>query len=423
MNNLKFNISLIFIVIAFFIFSCNSTKKMSETNLDDKNMKTSPQKTAQSLNQTIVEPSFTLFKNLSDFQNEENISYSPISLNLAFGMIYSGAVNNTAKEISKTLCYNEDIKTFNKEFEKLFKTLKQLENDTLMQFAIANRIYFEQSFKIKEDYLKTVNSYGEENILQKADFQNNAPKEEEAINDWVFDFTNQRIDNLIPKSSLDKYTKMVLVSALYFKSDWKYQFNEYATKKNKFYSTKEQISDKYFMTQRFNNNIRYYKTKNTQVLELPYKTKNISLLIILPDNSNINNINSYIPKAEEYLNICKNLSNSFVYVELPKFKTESTFELSGYLQKMGIKTAFSNSDFSGISNDNTLKISAVLQKVFFELNETGTEAAAATAILMKTTSLHTNAQEPIQFIANRPFIYILKDNNLEIPLFIGKCVQ
>jgi serpin B len=156
---------------------------------------------------------------------------------------------------------------------------------------------------------------------------------------------------------------------------------------------------------------------------MEYVSNDLSLLFILPVESNIDNISDVVLNGEQYKKICNSLRYEEVHIEIPKFKIESSFNLSQMLKKMGMSSAFSNADFSGISQNNNLQISQVLQKVFFEVDEKGTEAAAATAMIVQTTAFIQNPNPTYEFIANRPFFYVLKENKYNTPLFIGQFVK
>ena len=374
-----------------------------------------------SLSQSIIKSSFLMLNKLYEQNPNENIIFSPVSLHLAFGIIYSGAADKTATEISNILYYNKDINIFNQEYEKYFKTLKKFENDISMNFHLVNRIYYDKDFEIKKEYQKTVSRNSGENIFQEADFKNNYAKEEQKINNWVEKFTNKKIRNLIPKGSLDKNVKMSIVNALYFKSDWLVKFDKERTKEKTFFISKDKTVTKEFMTKMIKKDVKYFSTNNLQILELPYKTKNISLIIILPDESTINNINTFSPNEQEYNEICEKLYPKEIYVEIPKLKTESFFDLKFLLKSMGISTVFGNdADLSGIEYKRQLAVSNIFHKVFFETNEQGSEAAVATNGLLRVRSTNRIQNE---FIANHPFIYILKENITNTPLIIGTFVK
>lgn len=407
------------IIIIIMLVSCKSKEKIAIENTAEINTETTKEFT-----RSIIEPAFKIFKSISEKEGDKSCSFSPISLDLAFAMAYSGTANNTNKEIAEVLGFNKNQKIFNTEIKKYYSQLKHFEKDTNMQFSIANRIFFDNTFLLKEEYKKTVLNYADNDILKQVDFKNNAHIEENNINQWVSKITREKINNLIPSGTLSSQTKSVLVNALYFKSEWLYTFNKNQTEEKNFFISDEKNKKIPFMKTTQKNGILFYQNENIKVIELPYKTKNISLIIILPNENTSKNVNNFIPNETEYIEICKNLKNTPLKIELPKFKTESSFELSKILIGHGMKEVFKNGDFSNMTNDKSLVISAVLQKVFFEVDEKGSEAAAATALLIRTTSAPVNQEIIYQnFIADHPFIYILKENFSNTPLFIGKYTE
>jgi len=380
--------------------------------------------TATNYSQTIAMTSFSfkIFKKLNALKQSENISFSPVSLNIAMGMVYAGARNSTAEEISKVFGFASESDIFCTLFAEYQNYLNDLSKDTAIEFNLANKVYLENTYKITDDYRQIIYKYFG-GAFKSVDFKNNYKIEEHAINSWVSDMTKDRIKNLLPEGTLNESTKMVLVNAIYIKTKWKYPFEKSSTQQKLFYNS-ETSEPTDFMTQR-TTGVKYTEYEGSQVLELPYTTPELSLIIILPKNSNSENLSSAIPNIDAYQEICKNLIYDDVYMEIPKFKTESTYQLAQVLQEMGVVSAFEGGDFSGMTETNDLKISKVIQKVFFEIDEKGSEAAAATAIVMVETS---SAYEPeiddfIEFIANKPFIYIIKENKYNTPLFIGQYVN
>lgn len=415
------------IILLAITVSCKTKEKATDVNVEGKEITANKEtdnninNPSEELTKTIINPSFNIFKAVCENEGNKSCSFSPASLNLAFAMVYSGTAINTKKEISKVLGFNENQEYFNKDIKKYFLQLKNFEKDTTMEFSVANRIYFDKTFTLKEKYVENILSYAGKELLEEVDFLKNAPKVENDINQWVSQTTRDRIKKLIPAGALGSSTKTVLVNAIYFKSNWLYTFDKNLTEEKKFNISKDESKNIAFMKKTLKNGISFYQNDNIKAIELPYKTNNISLIIILPKNSTSENINDYIPNEEQYFEICDNLTNTPVKIELPKFKTESSFELSKLLMSQGMVEVFQKGDFSNMSNDKSLKISAVFQKVFFEVDEKGSEAAAATAILIRTTSIHNNVEVKYEeFIADHPFIYILKENLNNTPLFIGK---
>ncbi len=170
--------------------------------------------------------------------------------------------------------------------------------------------------------------------------------------------------------------------------------------------------------------LKHVTYNGISALEIPYKVPEISLLILVPENAAKNNIHTFIPGTETYKEILSRMTRKRVRMEIPKFKVESSFSLADILIEMGMPSLFSNADLSGISGENDLVVDEVLQKVFFEIDENGTEAAAATAVLIKATSAAPMPQDPpVLFKADRPFIFILKENTFNTPLFTGYIVN
>lgn len=369
---------------------------------------------------SLTEFSFNMFRSLSEERKGENIAFSPVSLNIAFAMVYAGAREITAKEISEVIGFPDELSLFYEKFGAYHNYLGSLETDTAIEFNLANRVFLEREFEILEEYRHEITKYFE-GAFQLMDFMGDPRGSEMQINDWVEKMTKNRIKNLLPTGTIDELTRMILVNAIYIKSGWKNPFNENRTTEKTFHQNIDKNVQRDFMIQKIDGT-RYAEVNNMQILELEYDTRELSMLVILPAKSSDKNINDFIPTAEEYKNIVQSLRYNEVYMEIPKFKIESSFNLNEALKENGIVSAFYTADFSGITGERDLEISDVLQKVFFEVDEKGSEAAAATAIVMRMTSSAPmlDRPEPKRFIANRPFIYILKENNFHTPLFIGQ---
>jgi len=365
--------------------------------------------------------SFNLYSNLIKAEPQKNYSFSPVSLNLAMGMAYAGAEGKTADDISNVMGFYRDKQYFLLSISEYMDLLDKIAKDSLVEFRLANKIYLEQTYKILPTYQAVIEKYFD-GAFKLADFINNAQKEAKNINSWVEKLTNNKIKNLIPEGTLSPSTAMVLVNAIYINSDWKHQFKKERTQKKDFFLSEKEKLETDFMIQKIKK-IKYAEINSYKAIEMEYVNRDLSLLFILPDESNIDNISDVVLNGEQYKQICYSLNYEEVHIEIPKFKIESSFNLSQMLKKMGMSSAFSNADFSGISKNNNLQISQVLQKVFFEVDEKGTEAAAATAMIVHTTALIQNPDPTYEFIANRPFFYVLKENKYNTPLFIGQFVK
>ncbi|MFN2394248.1 MAG: serpin family protein [Bacteroidales bacterium] len=366
--------------------------------------------------------SFRLFKELSKNHEQQNISFSPVSLNMALAVIYSGAMNDTRDEMARLTGFDKDATRFHTNYFQYFSSFGKLEADTLVDFNLANRVFVEQSYPVLESYIHDVETY-HGGAFEQMNFIEDPRRAEQRINRWALEMTRERIKDLIPEGTLDPLTRMVLANAIYIKSAWRYPFEEESNVEKDFHSINGTLKKADFMNQR-QNRIPFLAMDDQKVLELPYTSPHLSLLLILPDDQNVRDIASFIPNVAQYKEMTDNLKYEDVYMEIPKFRLESQFSLSDHLKEMGMERAFDErADFSGIGGQRDLFISAILQKVFFEIDEKGSEAAAATAIIVTTTALMPEVEEPMQFIADRPFIFILKENQFNTPLFVGQFVS
>ncbi|MBW6479572.1 MAG: serpin family protein [Bacteroidales bacterium] len=376
----------------------------------------------QAMTQELTNFSFDLFSNLSNQYPQQNFSFSPVSLNMALAVIYSGAMADTRNEIADLMGFEKDAEIFHTNWFHYFSGFARLETDTLLDFNLANRVFVEQTYPVLDSYRRDVQTF-HGGAFEQMDFISNAGQAEQRINAWAEEMTRQRIKDLIPQGTLDHMTRMVLANAIYIKSDWRHPFEEENNIQKEFHAINGRIETAEFMTQR-ESRIPYLQLDDRKVIQLPYTSPHLSLMIILPEEKAVKDISTYIPDAEQYKEIIDNLRREDVYMEIPKFKLESQFSLSDHLKEMGMEKAFdSRADFSGIGGQRDLFISAILQKVFFEIDEKGSEAAAATAIIVTTTALMPGFEEPKEFIADRPFIFILKENQFNTPLFVGQFVN
>jgi serpin B len=257
--------------------------------------------------------------------------------------------------------------------------------------------------------------------LNEVDFVTAAEAARKTINDWVENQTNSKIKNLIPEGVLDSMTRLVLTNAIYFKGNWARQFKKERTQNVPFTLLNGNKVDVPMMSQTADFN--YIQTESFQGLELPYVNNELSMIILLPKNSNglpelegtvtINNLSKWLNE----------LRKREVIVFVPKFKMTSQFGLADVLKAMGMTNAFvpDVADFSGINGKRDLFISAVIHKAYVEVNEEGTEAAAATGVVMKLTSAGPT-QTPV-FRADHPFLFVIRDNHSGSILFIGRVMN
>eukprot|EP00058_Branchiostoma_floridae_P002689 XP_002588177.1 hypothetical protein BRAFLDRAFT_118881 [Branchiostoma floridae] len=270
----------------------------------------------------------------------------------------------------------------------------------------ANRLYGEQTYSFLQDFLDATNkNYGAE--LAAVDFKGAAEQVRGTINQWVEEQTKNKIKDLIPAGAVDAMTRLVLVNAIYFKGNWDEQFDANMTRDRDFnINNNEKVKVK-MMRKEANFNYGVFEDLKCRVLELPYVEKELSMLIFLPD------------AAATLQTVSSKMYSTKVNLLLPRFKLEQEFGLGDTLKKMGMGEAFSDAaDFSGMSGSKDLFISAVVHKAFVEVNEEGTEAAAATGVVMMLCAL--DLEGPPEFVADHPFLFLIRDNRSNSVLFLGR---
>lgn len=355
--------------------------------------------------------SFDIFHKLG--KTEKNLIFSPASITSAMAMTYIGAKDGTLDEISKTFYFNTDIDKFSKDY----KTLINLNSDkkSSLKFYNANSLWIQKNLELNKNFLDLNKQYFSSSLCY-TDFINTPEKSRLEINNWVEKNTNNKITNLLKPSSIDNATRLVLVNALYFKGTWKDKFDKEKNTENDFQIDRKKFVKTVFMNRYIDS--WYYSDRFSQIIEIPYSSKNFSLMIILPKSyKKLKKIEKKLT-YEYYNNYILNKEKKRINLSIPKFDIESEFDLKKTLSNLGIKEAFTNNaNFSGITNSENLYISNVVHKANIAIDEEGTEAAAATAVIMRKTAM---LLENVDFIVNKPFIYILRNNETNCIYFMGK---
>jgi serpin B len=357
-----------------------------------------------------------LYRKLAE--EKGNLFLSPYSISSALAMTYAGARKETARQMVTTLHFNLSQERLHPAFYSLSKLLQPTGKD--YQLSIANALWGQKGYKFMKDFLDITNKYYEAGF-KEVDYIDDVAREQtrQMINKWVEEQTNDKIKNLIGPRDLTYLTRLVLTNAIYFKGKWELQFKPENTKIMPFYITEKDTVDTPIMYQRAE--FKYTEDNDVQVLELPYAGGDLSMVIILPK------FNIPLSRIEEDLSMerleswLSELSKQEVDVYIPRFKLESRFILNEPLQKLGMVDAFDEdlADFSGMTTQSKLHISKVIHQSFVEVNEEGTEAAAATAVIMGTKAV---IFRPV-FQANRPFIFLIRNLRSGSILFIGRLVE
>lgn len=369
----------------------------------------------QAITDCTTEFSLDVYKQVVKSASDENAFLSPGSILVVMAMLHAGARSNTKDQMTRTLHFdNKTQKEINEMMSRFMSVLKQGSGSVTLKSA--NRLYPHIDKTILEEYITSVTKNFHADV-KSMDYTTTAEAARQEINQWVEDETNKKIKNLLPAGSLNSLTAMVVVNAIYFKGNWATQFEIKATKKMSFHGSggtlpvdmmrKEIKKAKYGESQQ----------RKCKVLELPYEGEELGMMFILPDSKDGLLTLEQELTMQELLKLRQELSAQKVDVGIPKFKLESSFEMKKILADLGMSDMFveSKADFSGMGKD--LYVSQVYHKAFIDVNEEGTEAAAATAAVMMKRSA---PMRPTTFIADHPFMFLIWDFRLNAPLFIGR---
>lgn len=364
--------------------------------------------------------SFKLFEKLSKTKNE-NFFISPFSITTCLNMVLAGADTETANQLKTALNLNDlsSEQIFEMNHEYLLNLDKNLSDDVALN--IANKIFQQDKFNLLDTYTNNLKKHFR-SCSQSVNFVE-SEKSAKIINDWVEEETNKKIKNLISPDILDDLTRLVLINAIYFKAKWSHQFKKENTQKDDFF-LKDGKASKVDMMKLTDKKFRFKMNPGglkARSCELPYAGNSAAMTIILPhEEISIDEVESEL-NAEVLDKVFEHEPIPLlpVHVYLPSFKLEYKAELSDCLKSLGVTNAFdNNADFSLMSNESRgLCISNVIHQAVVEVNEEGTEAAAATAAVMMKRSMPI---PPEEFRCNRPFIFVIHEKETNGILFMGK---
>jgi len=356
---------------------------------------------------------------------EDNLFFSSYSISSALAMTYEGAKGKTAEEMKIVLHLPNDTEKIHSDFININNQLNH--ENKLYNLSIANALWAQEDYPFLENYFRIVeNTYGAKatNLNFKTDTENSRI----TINNWVEDKTNNKIKNLLPQGILTFDTKLVLTNVIYFKANWSNPFNADDTITEKFkINSEESVDTKMMHEQSFFN---YGETNNLQILEMDYLGDWLSMIIILPKEIDSRSVEDSLSTLN-LANWKREMKNREVLVTIPKFKFETKYFMARDLREMGMLDAFdpNMANFTGMwnkQNDENLYISEVIHQTFIEVAEAGTEAAAATAVIIAESAagpIFIEPPKPKIFTADHPFIFIIQEKNTGNILFMGKLIN
>jgi serpin B len=346
-----------------------------------------------------------------------NLFFSPESISTALAMAYAGARGDTASEMAKTLHFTLPQQHLNPAMGALLSDLNAVHDG--YQLSVANALWAQQGYTFLDDFLQLLKTdYGAG--LNQVDFKGATEAARLTINRWVEQKTQDKIKDLLQPGTLAPSTRLVLTNAIYFKGDWQTQFDKAQTRDEDFYPSQLQTKQVAFMHRA--DSFSYFDGGTFQVLEIPYKSKELSLIVLLPkDRSGLPALEQSLTASNTQQWLSQLVQRDKVIVALPKFKSTQQFELGATLGAMGMAQAFSGSaDFSGMTGKRDFAISEVIHKAYIDVNEEGTEAAAATAVGFRALAMRGPVEQPPVFRADHPFIFLIRDNRSSSILFMGR---
>ncbi len=360
--------------------------------------------------------SVDLFRVIQQQKPDENIFISPLSVDIALHMTVNGASGNTKEVMKETLgvadLSDEEVN------EAARQLVEQLLNmDQQVALAIANSIWFKDTYTLQNGFDELIQKYYDGRI-EGLDLENPASKD--IINGWVENQTQGKIKNLIEQ--INPTDVMFLINAIYFKADWQYQFNASATKDEPFYLADGSTVSVPMMSNKGTKLRFHYQENGTQLLEIPYGNGQFSMVILLPSPEStvaelVNDLTT-----ESLTDWIEQADTLGIHLMLPKFKTEFKLKLNDVLKGMGMELPFtSDANFGGFFNEGdgeNLYIDRVIHQAFIEVNEEGSEAAAATAVVIGERTLRNNSGPPTIRV-DRPFAYFIREKHTEAILFAG----
>lgn len=364
-----------------------------------------------------VQFSFDLYKKISSTDNSGNIFFSPISMSNAFSVPYLASSGLTKKQLETVFHFDENAK----KNLKLYKELSnEFEGSKDITFRLANSLWIDESIPVNASFLRSVRQYTSKDELFKIDFSKNQDDSRLQINNWAEKATSGNIKDLFPPRSINELTRFIVASAVYFKGDWQVKFDEKLTSSNNFYGVDEKVTRTAFMTKSADLH-SYYENDKVQVLELPYKGESTSMIVILPRfKGDLQTIENQL-SAKTYKDWLGSMTKRPVIVSLPKFNLKLQYDLRSTLRRMGLKEPFTDAaNFDNMTADNDLKLTKVYHQSFIIVSESGTEATGATGII---GSVKGPQPAPAYFNANQPFLFIIKDNKMDVILFMGRLTE
>ena len=426
---MKYNLLVSVILVALMLIGGSAcvtqpvTPQVSQEVLSNKQRITSPDASQADVSAVADGNNTFAFDAYQQIKGDENVFFSPYTISLALAMTYAGARGDTAQQMANTLHYTLPQELLHPAFNSLDIELSQRgqgakgKDDKGFRLNIVNALWGQKGFTFLQEFLDTLaENYGAG--IRLLDFMNAPEPARVTINDWVSDQTEGKIKDLIPPGAINAMTRLVLTNAIYFNAAWQNPFTKDLTIDGAFHLLNggEVTVPLMHKTASFG----YAEGTDYQAVELPYDGRELSMVILLPQPGRFTAFESSLDSTKVD-GIIRDLNMRRVGLAMPKYEFTSDFSLKKALTALGMPVAFSGgADFSGMDGQRDLYISDVIHKAFVSVDEAGTEAAAATAVAMVTTSLPLDV---VSMTVDRPFIFLIRDIQTGTILFVGRVLD
>ena len=356
-----------------------------------------------------------LYKKITSTRQNENVFFSPMDISMAMGMTFAGARGNTEKQMAAVMHFSLVQADLHAAFSQLSQKLK-IADPKEYQLNIANALWGQKKYPFTADFLKLIKSQYDGGF-QAVDFAAATEESRRTINSWVEKQTDEKIKDLLQQGDVTARTRLVLTNAIYFKGDWVKPFKNTATWDATFNVRPAEILSVPSMHQE--GVFGYKAAEGVQVLEMPYAGRDLSMFVLLPQG-NLHELDMKL-SPEELERLLSGMEEREVKIALPKFKFEARYRLGNLLSEMGMPDAFDerHADFSGMTGAKDLFISAIIHQAVIDVNENGSEAAAATAVTIALTGIRV-MPDVVEFKVDRPFLFLIRHKPTGTILFMGR---
>ncbi len=350
---------------------------------------------------------------------DDNLVISPFSISTALAMTYAGARETTMEQMAEVMHFDLDQDRFHAAYGEYLGEMKARAADHI-ELNIANSLWAQDDYHFLDSFFETVETHYDSKTFQ-VNFKDHHQEITKDINDWVYDETREKIEDLIAPNVLTDDTRLVLVNAIYFLGAWMKEFDPDLTTEDLFYLRNSDMVSTDFM--RRSDTLPYFEDDRMQMLEIPYSGKDFSMLFVLPaEGKSLEEFERNV-HAASFEEMIEKMDKQEVEVFVPSFEAETQIDLEDILAGMGMPNAFNRfADFSGMTGDLDLVLDKVIHQAVIEVAEEGTEAAAATAVVVIRKTAIDQDQPPV-FRANRPFLFFVKDNATQNILFSGRVMN